>query len=64
MAKYPARGSRRRGRVDDLVGAGLRVRELGPAELAGFDPNAALFFNVNTPGDYACAVRKVSRQNE
>ena len=51
-------------KVVDLVGAGLRVRELGPAELAGFDPNAALFFNVNTPGDYACAVRKFSRQNE
>lgn len=47
----------------DLVTAGLRVRELGPEELARFDPDAALFFNVNTSDDYRRAVRKFSHQN-
>ena len=51
-------------KVVDLIGAGLTVRELGPAELARFDPDAALFFNVNTPDDYDLAVRKFKRQNE
>ena len=34
---------------------GLEVRELGPDELAPFDPDGLLLFNVNTPDDYAKA---------
>lgn len=37
--------------ADDLV-----VRELGPDELAPYDPNGTLLFNVNTPDDYARAI--------
>jgi molybdopterin-guanine dinucleotide biosynthesis protein A len=47
-----------------LVTADLRVRELGPDELAPFDPDQTLFVNVNTPDDYARAVDKFSRQNK
>ena len=64
LAPIKARLDRGRLKVIDLIEAGLRVRELGPAELARFDPDAALFFNVNTPDDYALAVRKFKRQNE
>jgi len=62
----PIRGRLAHGRLTlvDLVTAGLRVRELGPDELARFDPDAALFFNVNTPDDYRRAVHKFSRQNK
>lgn len=35
---------------------GLTVRELGPDELAPYDPRGTLFFNVNTPDDYARAI--------
>jgi molybdopterin-guanine dinucleotide biosynthesis protein A len=35
----------------------IRVRELGPDEIAVFDPDGRLFFNVNTPGDLELAVR-------
>jgi len=36
----------------------VRVREIGPDEIARFDPAGTLFLNVNTPDDYAqaCAV--------
>ena len=34
---------------------GLDVRELGPDELAEFDPDGLLLLNVNTPDDYAKA---------
>lgn len=34
---------------------GLRVREVGPDELAPFDPDGRLLANVNTPDDYAQA---------
>jgi molybdopterin-guanine dinucleotide biosynthesis protein A len=64
LAPIKARLDRGRLKVVDLVQAGLRVRELGPAELARFDPDAALFLNVNTPDDYDLAVRKFNRQNE
>ncbi len=39
--------------LDDLT-----VRELGPGDLAPFDPGGTLLFNVNTPNDYhrACAI--------
>jgi molybdopterin-guanine dinucleotide biosynthesis protein A len=64
LAPIKARLDGGRLKVVDLVEAGLRVRELGTAELARFDPDAALFFNVNTPADYDLAVRKFKRQNE
>ena len=38
-------------RVGDAL-AGLLVRELGPDELAPFDPDGRLLLNVNTPADY------------
>lgn len=38
--------------------ADVRVREIGPEELAGFDPGRA-FVNVNTPDDYDCALKSV-----
>ena len=34
----------------------LVIRELGPADLAPYDPHGTLFFNVNTPEDYARAI--------
>jgi molybdenum cofactor guanylyltransferase len=47
-------------KIQDLFGA-IRVRELGPAELAAFDPDGRLFFNVNTPDDLRQAVRLSAR---
>jgi molybdopterin-guanine dinucleotide biosynthesis protein A len=35
--------------------AGVRVTEIGPGEIAAFDPEGLLFVNVNTPHDYARA---------
>jgi molybdopterin-guanine dinucleotide biosynthesis protein A len=35
---------------------GLTVRQIGPAELVPFDRDETLFFNVNTPDDYARAL--------
>lgn len=35
---------------------GLIVRELGPDELEPFGPEEVLFFNINTPDDYARAI--------
>ena len=43
-------------KIQDLLGA-IRVREFGPAEVAAFDADGRLFFNVNTPNDLAEAVR-------
>ncbi len=43
-------------KVQDLLGA-IRVRELGPDEIASIDPDGRSFFNVNTPGDLERAVR-------
>ena len=34
----------------------LRVTEVGPDEVAAFDPDGMLLFNVNTPADHARAV--------
>ena len=39
-------------KLTDLLPA-LRVREIGAAELAAFDPQGTLFFNINTAEDYA-----------
>jgi molybdopterin-guanine dinucleotide biosynthesis protein A len=47
-------------KVQDLLGA-IRVRELGPDEIASIDPDGGLFFNVNTPGDLEQAVRLAAR---
>jgi molybdopterin-guanine dinucleotide biosynthesis protein A len=38
-------------RVQDLA-TEVRTREIGPEELAAYDPDGLLFFNVNTTGDY------------
>jgi molybdenum cofactor guanylyltransferase len=35
----------------------IRLRELGPDDLARLDPDGRLFLNVNTPGDLELAVR-------
>jgi len=43
--------------------AGLRIREIGPDEIAPFDPDATLFLNVNTADDYAAAVARLNRKN-
>lgn len=34
------------------VGESLRVEEIGPEELATYDPDGLMFVNVNTPHDY------------
>jgi molybdopterin-guanine dinucleotide biosynthesis protein A len=39
----------------------LRVREIGPAEIAPFDPDGVLFFNINTPDDYERANTYIER---
>lgn len=43
--------------VSALFSMDLRVAELGPDELAGFDPEGRMLSNVNTPHDYrqACS---------
>ena len=50
-ARLKARIDRGELRVGDAL-AGLDVRELGPDELAPFDPDGRLLLNVNTPADY------------
>ena len=39
-------------KVTDIL-SGVRVGEIGPNEIAPFDPEGTLFFNINTPADYA-----------
>lgn len=46
--------------VQDLA-AIVRTREIGPHEIAACDPGGLLFFNVNTPADYARALEIASR---
>jgi molybdopterin-guanine dinucleotide biosynthesis protein A len=48
--------------VIGLLDAGLTIREIGPDELAPFDPET-LFLNINTPEDYVRALDKFSREN-
>jgi len=43
-------------RLQDLT-ADVRTREIGPDELAPFDEDGTLFFNVNTPGECERAER-------
>jgi molybdopterin-guanine dinucleotide biosynthesis protein A len=40
---------------------GVRLAEIGPQELAAYDPDGLLFVNVNTPHDYAQAQRILDR---
>ncbi len=47
-------------KVQDLLAA-VRVRELGPDDIASLDPTGHSFFNVNTPGDLGRAVRLAAR---
>ncbi len=47
-------------KVQDLLEA-IRVRELGPDEIASIDPAGRSFFNVNTPDDFDQAVRLAAR---
>jgi len=47
-------------KIQDLLAA-VRVRELGPGDIATFDPRGLLFLNVNTPDDLERAVRLWAR---
>ena len=47
-------------KVTDML-SDLRVRELGPEDIAPFDSDGILFMNVNTPDDYARAQDLVAR---
>jgi molybdenum cofactor guanylyltransferase len=42
--------------------ADLRVREVGPEEIARYDPDGTLFFNINTPDDYQRALEVPGRR--
>ncbi len=50
-------------RIQDLA-TEVRTREIGPAELACYDPDGLLFFNVNTPDDYERAVALAARRKQ
>ena len=50
-----------RRRLVDLA-SWLRVTEVGPDEVAAFDPDGMLLFNVNTPADHARAVSCAARR--
>jgi molybdopterin-guanine dinucleotide biosynthesis protein A len=41
----------------------VRVREIGPDEIAAYDPDGMLFLNVNTPDDYARVCDLLERRN-
>jgi len=47
-------------KVIDVLAA-LRVHAIGPAEIARYDPDGILFFNVNTPDDYRRALELMAR---
>ena len=46
-------------KVTDVLSK-LDVREVGPDEIAHFDPTGTLFFNINTPDDYQTALTLAS----
>ena len=48
-------------RISDAL-RDLQVRDIGPDELAPFDPDGRLLINVNTPGDYERARRAAERE--
>jgi molybdopterin-guanine dinucleotide biosynthesis protein A len=50
-------------KIQDLLDA-VRVRELGPDDIAPFDPDGRLFLNVNTPDDLDRAVRLSAPTNQ
>lgn len=54
--RIKARLDRRALRVTDAL-SDLVVQEVGPEELARFDPDGVLLLNVNTPDDYERACR-------
>ncbi len=47
-------------RIQDLA-AEVRTREIGPEEVAAYDVDGSLFFNVNTPADYQRALEIAAR---
>lgn len=60
-AAIRGRIERGRRRLVDLAGS-LRVTEVGPDEVAAFDPDGMLLFNVNTPADHAHAISRAGRR--
>lgn len=42
--------------TDAIFDSDLAVRQLDPDELAPYDPDGTLLFNINTPDDYARAI--------
>ena len=42
----------------------MRVEEIGPEELAMYDPDGLMFVNVNTPHDYERAKNVIDRMPE
>jgi len=48
-------------RISDAL-RDLQVRDIGPDELAPFDPDGRLLINVNTPGDYERARRAADHE--
>ena len=48
-------------RASEIVGD-VRVEELGPDEIAAYDPDGLMFVNVNTPHDYERAKEVVDRE--
>ena len=47
-------------KVTELLSA-VTVRKLGPDDTAAFDPDGTLFFNINTPDDYAAVLQRERR---
>ena len=50
-------------RIQDLA-ADVRTREIGPEELAPYDPDGLLFFNINTQADYQRALEIAARHED
>lgn len=50
-------------RITDALAA-MRVTELGPADVAPFDPDGMLLCNVNTPDDYQHACRRAGARED
>ena len=48
-------------RIADAL-SDLQVRDIGPDEVAPFDPDGRLLINVNTPGDYERARRAADHE--
>ncbi len=64
LAELERRASSGHRRIIDALSA-LRVREIGPGEVARFDrPAGALLFNVNTPHDYERALQLIESYHD